>query len=107
MRAGVVNQIKGPFPAGQNVFQSIFAQDGSDSARMKLGISIDEKDLLPFGDTTLYPTGFAFRISGAGDPVTVQMGRTGMYQTEEPLQVGSLVFLNEAPQSVIINFSIY
>ena len=46
MKAGIVGQLKGPFQAGVNIFNGIL---DSQSQPMKIGISIDEKDLLPYG----------------------------------------------------------
>lgn len=107
MRAGTVGQLKGPFRANRNVFTELFAEEGTTSENMKIGVSINEQDLMPFGDEQEYPTGIAFVISSPTETTTVQMGRTGMYETDQPLQVNSLVFLNEAPESVIINYTIY
>lgn len=107
MRAGIVGQLKGPFRANYNVFTELFTQEGTTSENMKIGVSINEKDLMPFGDEQTYPTGIAFVILTPNQNTTVQMGRTGMYETDQPVQVNSLMFLNEAPQSVIINYTIY
>lgn len=107
MRAGTVGQIKGPFQAGRNAFAQLWSSQGTTSEKMKIGISIDEKDLMPFGDVNTYPTGFSFTISGPNNTALVQMGRTGMYESDQPVQVSSLIFTNNAPQSVIVNFVIY
>ena len=50
MRAGTVGQLKGPFQAGQNVFSKLFSEEGTSSEKMKLGVSINDKDLMPFGN---------------------------------------------------------
>lgn len=107
MRAGTVGQIKGPFRANYNVFTEIFREEGTNSEKMKLGVSLDDKDLMPYGEPQTYPVGLAFVISTPTEQTTVQMGRTGMYETDEPIQVNSLIFLHDAPQSVIINYTIY
>jgi len=60
---------------------------------MKLGISIDDKDLLPFGNVDAYSTGFSFTVNDT----LIQMGRTGMYETDGAVQVSSLKFTNNAP----------
>ena len=44
MKAGIVGQLKGPFQAGVDIFNGSLSNQ-----RMKIGISIDEKDLLPYG----------------------------------------------------------
>ena len=109
MKAGIVGQLKGPFQAGVNIFNGIL---DSQSQPMKIGISIDEKDLLPYGkdepktddpNQEYYPTGFSFSISG----VQIQMGRTGMYETDNPISVSSLIFNYNTPQSVIVNYVTY
>ena len=107
MKAGIVGQLKGPFQAGVDIFNGSLSNQ-----RMKIGISIDEKDLLPYGkdkpetddpDQKYYPTGFSFSISG----VQIQMGRTGMYETDDVIQVSSLIFNDNTPQSVIVNYTTY
>ncbi len=107
MRAGTIGQIKGPFRAGSNAFAQLWSSQGTTSEKMRIGISIDEKDLMPFGDVDTYPTGFSFIISGPNSTALIQMGRTGMYESDQPVQVSSLIFTSNAPQSVIINFVIY
>ena len=107
MRAGTVGQIKGPFQAGTNAFSELWNSQGTGSEMMRIGVSIDEKDLMPFGNTSIYPTGFSFTISGGNNTTLVQMGKTCMYQSDQPVQVSSLVFTYNAPQSVIVNFVIY
>lgn len=107
MRAGTIGQLKGPFQAGQNVFSSLFAQEGTNSEKMKFGVSINEKDLMPFGNLSSYPNGLAFNVATPIGTVLVQMGRTCMYETDGAVQVNSLSFINNTPQSVIINYVIY
>ena len=107
MKPGTVGQIKGPFQAGQNAFAQLWQKQGTTLEKMKLGISIDEKDLLPFGDVETYPTGFSFMVSGPNNTALIQMGRTGIYESDQPVLISSLIFTNNAPQSVIVNFVIY
>lgn len=107
MRAGTVGQLKGPFQAGQNVFSRLFSEEGTSSEKMKLGVSINEKDLMPFGNQNNYPTGLSFIITTSAGRNLIQMGRTGMYETDGAVQVNSLVFSSNAPQSVIINYVIF
>lgn len=107
MRAGTVGQLKGPFQAGQNVFSSLFSEEGTSSEKMKLGVSINEKDLMPFGNQTSYPTGLSFTVTTPAGQSLIQMSRTGMYETDGAVQVNSLVFSSNAPQSVIINYVIF
>ena len=116
MRAGIVGQLKGPFQAGTNIFSDFL---NGTSQRMKIGVSIDEKDLLPYGkdkpktddpNQKYYPNGFAFTISSGGlnsSSVFIRMGRTGKYETDDAVLIGSLVFQNDTPQSVIVNYVTY
>lgn len=106
MRPGTIGQVKGPFNAGENAFARLFQEEGTNSETMRIGVSIDEKDFLPFGNTSAYPNGFAFTITGTAGSDLIQMGRTCMYETDKAIRVNSLVFENDAPQSVIINFVI-
>ena len=107
MRAGTVGQLKGPFQVGQNVFSGLFAEEGTSSEKMKLGVSINEKDLMPFGNENTYSTGLSFTVTTPVGQSLIQMGRTGMYETDGAVQVNSLVFSSNAPQSVIINYVIF
>lgn len=107
MRAGIVYQIKGPFVAGANVLNNFLKKNGSTGENMKIGISIDSKDLMTYGDLTKYPRGFDFIISGPAGETVLQMGRSGMYQTDTPLWVSELSFPHGAPESVIVDFVIY
>lgn len=107
MRAGTVGQLKGPFHANRNVFTEVFAEDGASSEKMKIGVSINETDLMPYGNEQTYSTGLAFIIATPTENTTVQMGRTGMYETDDAIQLNSLMFLNNTPQSVIINYTVY
>ena len=107
MLAGTIGQIKGPFRGGQNAFAALYAEEGSSSERMKIGVSIDQKDLLPFGNEQIYTSGLSFTIVTPVGQSLIQMGRTGMYETDNAVQVNSLIFSNDTPQSVIINYTIY
>ncbi len=82
MRAGFLGQVKGPFQGGKNALQEFYDKNNTSSEKMKLGISIDEKDFLPYGNEELYPNGLAFTIVGPINSVLVQMGRTCMYETD-------------------------
>lgn len=98
MREGSVYQAKGPFTAGENAIASVIKEAGS-AGKVRIGISIDTKDWLPLSDGE----GFTFTITGTGDPVTIQMGRTCMYESEDGLYVDSITFNKDAPVSTIIN----
>lgn len=87
----MVGQIKGPFEANQNVFTS--------AQKVRLGISIDTKDLMPFGEDRV--EGLSFKINGQ----LIEMGRTGMYETGDYINVSSLSFNKKTPASVIINYT--
>ena len=64
-----------------------------------LGVSIDTKDLMPFGaDET---EGLSFKINGQ----LIEMGRTGMYETGDYIKISSLSFNKRTPASVIINYT--
>lgn len=107
MRAGYLGQIKGPFLAGQNVLEDFYSNNNTTSEKLKFGISIDEKDLLPFGDEINYPTGLSFSVEGPNSSSLIQMGRTGMYESDDAVQISRIIFSSDVPESVIINFVIY
>ena len=95
MKTGICGQLKGPFYAGQNLTNRI--ADGG-AGFLRLGISLDEKDLMQFEKT-----GFYFYING----VSYKMGKTGMYEMDTPMVVTSLNFNIDTPASVIINYTTY
>ena len=105
MTAGTLLQLKGPFAYGQNVLGSNF------SDKIKFGISLDMKDYLPYGK---YDGGFSFSITTDDGNVPIKIGKTCMYETDEPVIVKGLQFIKPSgdpddytPESVIINIVIY
>lgn len=104
MTPGMIGQLKGKFSKGKNVFETVFKQYDSDGENMKFGISLNERDSLPFGNIAVYPTGLSFTLNGS---TVIEMGRTCMYETDEPTAVTSLSFNEDTPESVIINYVIY
>lgn len=90
-----VYQVKGPFKAGQNVVQKILKTDSNatyPTSYARVGISINTKDWMPFKD-------FYFNINS----IKIQMGRSCMYETSQPIQIDSITFDEDAPASTIIN----
>ena len=99
MKAGIAGQIRGPFEANQNIIPNKL-----EPGLMQLGVSIDTKDLMPFGDTKGGKDGyFSFTINGQ----TIRMGRSGMYETGNPTNIVSFQFDDDAPASVKINYLTY
>ena len=95
MKTGICGQLKGPFYAGQNLINRI--ADGG-AGFLRLGISLDEKDLMK-----LEKDGFYFYING----VAYKMGKTGMYEMDTPMVITSLSFNRDTLPSVIINYTTY
>ena len=93
MHEGKICQLKGPFKAGVNVL-------GSNTGTMKIGISIDRKDLMPFDNKKKYSSGFSFSVNGE----LIEMGRTGMYESSGYTLITSLSFTYDTPESVIVNY---
>lgn len=103
MKEAGIYQIKGPFTAGVNVIQSLLDSQDS-SINVRVGISLDTKDWLPFGQTE---EGFSFSIAGPKLNTVIQMGRTCMYETDQGISIYSIVFNQDAPQSTIVNLISY
>lgn len=82
---GQIGQIKGPFSEETEILSNVFTG--------KIGISIGEKDLMKIKD-------FYFRINNS----LYLMGRTGIYEIDEPYTISSIIFPNGAPASVTIDF---
>lgn len=92
MKARQIYQLQGPFKSNMN----ILPQGG----KIKLGIAMQIKDLMPYGDQSKYPHGFSFKINNK----IIQMGRTGMYETDDYVTVSSLSFDYDTPPSVIVTY---
>lgn len=96
MNTAGIYQIKGPFAAGTNVLTNILPKDGNTTKWARVGISIDTKDWMPLADAQ---NGFSFTINSD----VIQMGRTCMYETSQPIRLDSIVFNQDAPESTIVN----
>lgn len=93
LRAGYIGQIKGPFLANQNILANIDIPIGY---QLKWGISITPKDLMP------YPEWY-FIVNDQ----YIKMGKTGMYEVDEPMIVSNISFPLGAPASTLIEFIVY
>lgn len=82
--SGTIEQFQGPFgtsytiPLQKNI--------------CRLGISISEDDFMKNQD-------FSFTLNGQ----TIQMGKTQIYEMEQPTVNTSLIFPDGAPASVLVN----
>lgn len=90
---GYLGQIKGPFNSSENVFSKINIPSGY---KVKIGISINPYDLMPEPE-------WYFEINEKH----IKMGKTGMYETDEPIAAASLYFPMGAPPSTIVDFVLY
>ena len=91
---GYLGQVKGPFNNGENIFSTrVLLPEG---CKIKFGISIDPYDLL------IRPE-WGFRVNER----YIKMGKTGMYEIDEPMIVSSLTFPEGAPASILVEFVIY
>lgn len=99
MKEGAVYQVKGPFKSGENALASLYTKEGvSGAQKIRFGISLDEKDWLPLAQK------FSFTVTGVDSPVTVLMGRSHIYETDDGVYVASIAFNVDAPESTKINF---
>lgn len=82
--SGTIEQFQGPFEEGYeiNFIPNI----------CRLGISISEDDFMKNQN-------FSFTLNGQ----TIQMGKTQIYEMEQPTVNTSLIFPDGAPASVLVN----
>lgn len=90
---GGIGQVKGPFGENESVIFSTSSSGGRPPV-LKLGISIDEKDLMTYG--------WAFPVSI--DNVAITIGSTGRYELENDITIDTIIFPLGAPASVIIDY---
>ena len=90
---GAVGQLKGPFSQNES-----FAFIG---VKVKLGVSVGEKDFMQFGNPT-GNNGFAIRL----DNELIRIGRTFLYETDDATDFVQLSFPQGAPASLIVDYVI-
>ena len=90
---GYLGQAKGPFNSSENIFSKVNIPSGK---KIKIGISISPYDLMPMPE-------WYFNINGKH----IKMGKTGIYETDEPITATSLYFPMGAPASTIVDFVLY
>ena len=95
LKSGSIGQIQGPF-SENDVFTFRGLNDGI--VYVKLGIIINDKDLMTFGDSE--DKGFTVRINGD----LIRFGWEGIYELDEVMKIDSLSFPQGAPASVIIDY---
>lgn len=67
---------------------------------MRFGVSISSQDLMPLIEQRL------LKMTLNGE-ISIEIGKTGMYEITDPIQVYSLSFDIDVPASVIVNYIIY
>lgn len=82
--SGTIEQFRGPFEQGTTI--------SFNPNVCRLGISMSEDDFMKNQD-------FSFTLNGQ----TIQMGKTQIYEMEQPTVNTSLIFPDGAPASVLIN----
>ena len=95
LKSGSIGQIQGPFSEDDEfIFQSL----NGGTAYVKLGIIINDKDLMTFGNSE--DKGFTVNINGE----LIRFGREGIYELDDVMKIDSLSFPQGAPASVIIDY---
>lgn len=89
---GVIGQISGPFEAG-SIIQ--FTKD----VKLKLGIYIEEKDLMSF-DYNYY-----LQINNDNN-VEIYLTKAGVYELDEEVAINSIIFPLYVPASVRIDYTV-
>lgn len=88
---GVIGQVQGPFSAG-SVIQF------NESVKLKVGIFIEEKDLMSF-DNIYY-----VQVNNGGNIVDVYITKAGVYELDEDVAINSITFPLYAPASVKVDY---
>lgn len=86
---GRIMQYKGPFTAGATIELE---------ASSKIGISINEKDFMSWPNFQFW---FVEDIDGLIYNI-IRMGRTQMYEIDNPISINRIYFPNGAPESTIV-----
>ena len=87
IKYGTIQQYKGPFKS-----TDVITLEKS----YKVGISIREKDFMKLGSQK--HSSLQFNINGEN----IHMGRTCMYEVDNPIPAGTITFPSGAPQSVLV-----
>lgn len=87
---GVIGQIQGPLTSTDMI--------NFNNNYIKLGISIGEKDLMTYEQSEY--KGFIFQI----DNEIIRLGRDGMYETDDVVQISQLKFPQGAPASLLVEY---
>ena len=88
---GAIGQIQGPFTVDDYI-------DFNTNKYIKLGISINEKDLMTFEESNA--GGYTIQI----DDTLIRLGRDGMYELTEGAHLKRISFPQGAPASVIVDY---
>ena len=91
IQAGYTSQLQGPFSINQDIASLLDSR-----FKYKFGVSVNPYDLMPIPN-------WDFRINGNN----IKMGKTGMYEVDEPMYITSFVFPTGAPDSTLIDFVVY
>ena len=89
---GMIGQVQGPLTSTDNI--------NFNGNYVKLGISLGEKDLMTYTESEYH--GFMFQINDA----LIRLGRDGMYETDDVIQINQLTFPQGAPASLLIEYVI-
>jgi len=93
---GAIGQIKGPLTNKESITFSTGNEAGAGRPPdLKLGISIDEKDLMTYG--------WRFEVT-INKNIRILIGSTGRYEFDEKIAVDTISFPEGAPASVIIDY---
>lgn len=98
---GYVGQLRGPFQPGVNIISLIGAVSGHP---LKIGISVDPYDLMPYFDPNNNPLRFSIQFNAQEPSYTIRLGKTGMYEMDTPTDIYRLTFLQEVPESTLIEY---
>lgn len=90
---GYVGQIRGPFGMSEDIVSKLDLPIGY---KIRFGVSVDPYDMMPIPD-------WYFEVNGAH----IKMGKTCMYETDEPVIISTFTFPIGAPASTLVDFVIY
>ena len=106
---GIMGQLQGPFTEGTNIIPYIINKVNSMGGNInnpifaKIGITLAEKDFMLFGENK---SSFKMLITIDGDTQEIWMGKTQIYESDNGLNLSSLIFPQGAPASVFIDYVI-
>ena len=98
--SGIIKQFRGPYKQQTQITLGSVC---------RIGVSMSEKDFMKIANENEL-NNFVFILNGQQlelSPISIQLGRTQIYEIEEGINISTIFFPNGAPASLLINCLYY